>query len=64
MSKKTTSTIPYCLLIRPEVRTFYNSERVTSINAKRGNLGTDKSVPYKNPKVILPVPYKKLPHYP
>ncbi|MCL2048057.1 MAG: hypothetical protein FWG87_04950 [Defluviitaleaceae bacterium] len=32
--------------IRPEVRTFVNSGRVTSINAERGNLGTDKSVPY------------------
>ncbi|MCL2050018.1 MAG: hypothetical protein FWG87_14960 [Defluviitaleaceae bacterium] len=27
---------------------FVNSGRVTSINAERGNLGTDKSVPYKN----------------
>ncbi|MCL2048592.1 MAG: hypothetical protein FWG87_07670 [Defluviitaleaceae bacterium] len=53
--------------IRPEVCTFVNSGRVTSIkqavrcclsgflrqhrtptNAERGNLGTDKSVPYKN----------------
>ncbi|MCL2048409.1 MAG: hypothetical protein FWG87_06745 [Defluviitaleaceae bacterium] len=34
--------------IRPEVRTFVNSGQVTSINAERGNLGTDKSVPYKN----------------
>ncbi|MCL2048189.1 MAG: hypothetical protein FWG87_05630 [Defluviitaleaceae bacterium] len=51
--------------IRPEVCTFYNSGRITSIkqavrcclsgflrqhrtptNAERGNLGTDKSVPY------------------
>ncbi|MCL2047337.1 MAG: hypothetical protein FWG87_01300 [Defluviitaleaceae bacterium] len=35
--------------IRPEVCTFINSGRVTSINAERGNLGTDKSVPYKKP---------------
>ncbi|MCL2049154.1 MAG: hypothetical protein FWG87_10560 [Defluviitaleaceae bacterium] len=35
--------------IRPEVRTFVNSARITSTNAKRGNLGTDKSVPYKKP---------------
>ncbi|MCL2049545.1 MAG: hypothetical protein FWG87_12570 [Defluviitaleaceae bacterium] len=35
--------------IRPEVRTLVNSGRVTSINAERGNLGTDKSVPYKYP---------------
>ncbi|MCL2048773.1 MAG: hypothetical protein FWG87_08605 [Defluviitaleaceae bacterium] len=35
--------------IRPEVCTFINSGRVTSINAQRGNLGTDKSVPYKKP---------------
>jgi len=34
--------------IRPEIRTFYNSGQVTSINAERDNLGTDKSVPYKN----------------
>ncbi|MCL2049673.1 MAG: hypothetical protein FWG87_13220 [Defluviitaleaceae bacterium] len=34
--------------IRPEVRTFVNSGRATSINAQRGNLGTDKSVPYEN----------------
>ncbi|MCL2047792.1 MAG: hypothetical protein FWG87_03600 [Defluviitaleaceae bacterium] len=33
--------------IRPEVRTFVNSGRATSIKAERGNLGTDKSVPYK-----------------
>ncbi|MCL2047895.1 MAG: hypothetical protein FWG87_04115 [Defluviitaleaceae bacterium] len=32
--------------IRPEVRTFVNLGKVTSINAERGNLGTDKSVPY------------------
>ena len=36
--------------IRLEVRTLVNSSRVTtSINAERGNLGTDKSVPYKYP---------------
>jgi len=34
--------------IRPEICTFVNSGRVTCINAERGNLGTDKSVPYKN----------------
>ncbi|MCL2047714.1 MAG: hypothetical protein FWG87_03200 [Defluviitaleaceae bacterium] len=34
---------------RPEVCTFVNSGRVPSINAERGNLGTDKSVPYKDP---------------
>ncbi|MCL2049651.1 MAG: hypothetical protein FWG87_13110 [Defluviitaleaceae bacterium] len=33
--------------IRPEVCTFVNLGRATSINAERGNLGTDKSVPYK-----------------
>ncbi|MCL2049110.1 MAG: hypothetical protein FWG87_10325 [Defluviitaleaceae bacterium] len=33
--------------IRPEVCTFVNSGRVTSTNAERGNLGTDKSVPYE-----------------
>ncbi|MCL2049086.1 MAG: hypothetical protein FWG87_10200 [Defluviitaleaceae bacterium] len=33
--------------IRPEVCTFVNLGRVTSINAERGSLGTDKSVPYK-----------------
>jgi len=32
--------------IRPEVCTFVISARATSINAERGNLGTDKSVPY------------------
>ncbi|MCL2047783.1 MAG: hypothetical protein FWG87_03545 [Defluviitaleaceae bacterium] len=37
-------------LARPEVRTFVNSGWVTSINAERGNLGTDKSVPYKYPR--------------
>ena len=35
-------------LVRPEVRTFVNLGRVTSINAERDNLGTDKSVPYKH----------------
>ncbi|MCL2048008.1 MAG: hypothetical protein FWG87_04705 [Defluviitaleaceae bacterium] len=35
--------------IRPEVCTFVNSGRIPSINAERGNLGTDKSVPYKEP---------------
>jgi len=35
--------------IRPEIRTFVNSGRITSINAEQGNLGTDKSVPYENP---------------
>ena len=34
--------------IRPEVCTLVNSGWVTSINAERGNLGTDKSVPYRN----------------
>ncbi|MCL2048219.1 MAG: hypothetical protein FWG87_05780 [Defluviitaleaceae bacterium] len=34
--------------------------RITSINAEQGNLGTDKSVPYKTPKAILVVPYKNL----
>ncbi|MCL2047928.1 MAG: hypothetical protein FWG87_04290 [Defluviitaleaceae bacterium] len=33
--------------IRPEICTFVNLGRLPSINAKRGNLGTDKSVPYK-----------------
>ncbi|MCL2047217.1 MAG: hypothetical protein FWG87_00680 [Defluviitaleaceae bacterium] len=33
--------------IRPEVCTLYNSGQVTSIKVKRGNLGTDKSVPYR-----------------
>ncbi|MCL2047216.1 MAG: hypothetical protein FWG87_00675 [Defluviitaleaceae bacterium] len=33
--------------IRPEVCTLVNSGRVTSIKIERGNLGTDKSVPYK-----------------
>ncbi|MCL2047362.1 MAG: hypothetical protein FWG87_01430 [Defluviitaleaceae bacterium] len=37
--------------IRPELRTFVNSGRVTSINAERGSLGTDKSVPYKYPTI-------------
>ncbi|MCL2049435.1 MAG: hypothetical protein FWG87_12000 [Defluviitaleaceae bacterium] len=32
----------------PDLRTFVNSGQITSINAERGNLGTDKSVPYKN----------------
>ncbi|MCL2048072.1 MAG: hypothetical protein FWG87_05025 [Defluviitaleaceae bacterium] len=32
--------------IRPEVCTFVNLGWATSINAQRGNLGTDKSVPY------------------
>jgi len=36
--------------IRPEVCTFVNSGRITCINAGRGNLGTDKSVPYENPR--------------
>ncbi|MCL2048383.1 MAG: hypothetical protein FWG87_06615 [Defluviitaleaceae bacterium] len=35
--------------IRPEVHTFVNSRRATSIKAERGNLGTDKSVPYNHP---------------
>ncbi|MCL2048124.1 MAG: hypothetical protein FWG87_05295 [Defluviitaleaceae bacterium] len=35
--------------IRPEVCTLVNLGRITSINAERGNLGTDKSVPYKKP---------------
>ena len=35
-------------LAPPEVCTLYNSGRVTSINAERGNLGTSKLVPYKN----------------
>ncbi|MCL2049569.1 MAG: hypothetical protein FWG87_12690 [Defluviitaleaceae bacterium] len=34
--------------ISPEACTLVNSGRTTSINAQRGNLGTDKSVPYKN----------------
>ncbi|MCL2048765.1 MAG: hypothetical protein FWG87_08560 [Defluviitaleaceae bacterium] len=34
--------------IRPEVCTLVNSGQATSINAERGNLGTDKSVPYKS----------------
>ncbi|MCL2049488.1 MAG: hypothetical protein FWG87_12270 [Defluviitaleaceae bacterium] len=34
--------------IRPEVCTLVNSWRVTCINAERGSLGTDKSVPCKN----------------
>ncbi|MCL2048349.1 MAG: hypothetical protein FWG87_06440 [Defluviitaleaceae bacterium] len=57
--------------IRPEVRTFVNLGRVTSIKqavryclsgflrqhrtptrAERGNLGTDKSVPYKEPAFV------------
>ncbi|MCL2048862.1 MAG: hypothetical protein FWG87_09055 [Defluviitaleaceae bacterium] len=33
--------------IRPEICTFVNSGGATSINSQRGNLGTDKSVPYK-----------------
>ena len=38
--------------IRPEVRTFVNLGRVTCINAERGNLGTDKSVPYNGIEVL------------
>ncbi|MCL2049722.1 MAG: hypothetical protein FWG87_13465 [Defluviitaleaceae bacterium] len=30
--------------------------RITSINAERGSLGTDKSVPYKN--LVCPSPTK------
>ncbi|MCL2049114.1 MAG: hypothetical protein FWG87_10345 [Defluviitaleaceae bacterium] len=39
--------------IRPEVCTFVNSRRVTSINAERGSLGTDKSVPYESLQIPL-----------
>ncbi|MCL2049740.1 MAG: hypothetical protein FWG87_13555 [Defluviitaleaceae bacterium] len=38
---------------RGEVCTLVNSGRVTSINAERGSLGTDKSVPYKKPANAL-----------
>ncbi|MCL2048952.1 MAG: hypothetical protein FWG87_09510 [Defluviitaleaceae bacterium] len=40
-------------LVRPEVCTFVNSGRITSINAERGNLGTNKSVPYEKPTNTL-----------
>ncbi|MCL2049579.1 MAG: hypothetical protein FWG87_12740 [Defluviitaleaceae bacterium] len=49
-------------LARPEVCTFVNSGRITSINAERGNLGTDKSVPYKktykSPQKTAKIPQK------
>ncbi|MCL2048147.1 MAG: hypothetical protein FWG87_05415 [Defluviitaleaceae bacterium] len=46
----------------PEVCTFCNSGRITSSNAGRGNLGTDKSVPYETPRVIFIVCYAAFPH--
>ena len=39
-------------LASPEVCTFVNSGRATSINAERGNLGTDKSVPYESVRIF------------